>query len=61
VQLQTYLRREIGEDWWQSAETGEILRGLFAEGTRPSSEDIARRLGFDPLDTGPLVAELTGA
>ena len=61
AQLQVYLRREIGEDWWRSAETGEILRGLFAEGTRPSTEDIARRLGFDPLDTAPLVAELTGA
>jgi hypothetical protein len=61
AQLKTYLRREVGEDWWRSTGTGEILRGLFAEGTRPSSEDIARRLGFDPLDTEPLVAELTGA
>jgi len=59
AQLNAYLRREVGEDWWRSAGTGEILRGLFAEGTRPSSEDIARRLGFDPLDTGPLVARLT--
>ena len=61
AQLDAYLRREVGEDWWRSAGTGEILRGLFAEGTRPSSEDIARRLGFDPLDTGPLVARLTAA
>lgn len=61
AQLQTYLRREIGEDWWRSVETGEILRGLFAEGTRPSTEDIAGRLGFEPLDTRPLVTELTGA
>jgi hypothetical protein len=61
AQLRAHLRREVGEDWWRSAATGEILRGLFAEGTRPSSEDIARRLGFDPLDTGPLVAELTGS
>jgi hypothetical protein len=59
AQLNAYLRREVGEDWWRSAGTGEILRGLFAEGTRPSTEDIARRLGFDPLDTGPLVARLT--
>jgi hypothetical protein len=58
AQLSAYLRREVGEDWWRSARTGEILRGLFAEGTKPSSEDIARRLGFDPLDTGPLVTEL---
>jgi hypothetical protein len=59
AQLRTYLRREVGDDWWRSEATGEILRGLFAEGTRPSTEDIARRLGFDPLDTGPLLAELT--
>jgi hypothetical protein len=31
---------------------------LFAEGTKPSSEEIAGRLGFDPLDTAPLLAEL---
>jgi hypothetical protein len=61
AQLRAHLRREVGGDWWRSTGTGEILRGLFAEGTRPSSEDIARRLGFDPLDTGPLVAELTAA
>lgn len=58
AQLSAYLRREVGEDWWRSTGTGEMLRRLFAEGTRPSSEDIAGRLGFDPLDTGPLVAEL---
>jgi hypothetical protein len=58
AQLSTYLRREVGEDWWRSTGTGEILRGLFAEGTWPSTEDIAQRVGFDPLDTGPLVAEL---
>ncbi len=59
AQLRAHLRREVGDEWWRSEKTGEILRGLFAEGTRPSTEDIARRLGFDPLDTGPLVAELT--
>jgi hypothetical protein len=61
AQLRAYLRREVGADWWRSAATGEILGGLFAEGTRPSTEDIARRLGFDPLDTTPLVTELTVA
>jgi hypothetical protein len=61
AQLRAYLRAEVGEDWWRSTGTGELLRGLFAEGTRPSTEDIARRLGFDPLDTSPLVAELTAA
>jgi hypothetical protein len=58
AQLSSYLRREMGEDWWRASGTGEILRGLFWEGTRPSSEDVAGRLCFEPLDTAPLVAEL---
>jgi hypothetical protein len=61
AQLRTHLIREIGEDWWRSEQTGEILRDLFAEGTQPTSEEIARRLGFDPFDTGPLVADLSSA
>jgi hypothetical protein len=59
AQLRAYLVGEVGEDWWRSPRTGEILRELFAEGTRPSSEEIAARLGFEPYDTAPLVAELT--
>jgi hypothetical protein len=58
AQLRAYLEAEVGEEWWADARTGERLRALFTEGTRPSSEEIAGRLGFDPLDTGPLLAEL---
>src|SRR5919197_5728934 len=58
AQLRDYLVRELGDDWWRTAETGERLRTLFNEGTRPSSEDIAARLGYQPLDTGPLLREL---
>jgi hypothetical protein len=59
AQLRAYLRNEVGEDWWHNKQTGERLRALFFEGTRPSSEEIAGRIGFEPLDTAPLVAELT--
>ena len=61
AQLRAYLVREIGGDWWRSKETGDFLRELFREGTRPSSEEIARRLGYEPLDTEPLVADLSSA
>ncbi|HLX19396.1 MAG TPA: hypothetical protein VKR23_04520 [Gaiellaceae bacterium] len=61
AQLRDYLRQEVGEDWWRSTQTGDILRELFAEGTKPSSEEIAGRLGYDPLDTSPLVADLSAA
>jgi hypothetical protein len=61
AQLRTYLIREVGEDWWRSDATGAILRDLFAEGTRPTSEEIAVRLGFEPNDTKPLISELVAA
>ncbi|TMM05000.1 MAG: hypothetical protein E6G02_08065 [Actinobacteria bacterium] len=60
AQLRDYLVREMGENWWRNAETGDRLRALFAEGTRPSSEEIAARLGYQPLDTAPLLRELSG-
>jgi len=59
AQLAAYLRREVGDDWWRSEQSGELLRSLFAEGTKPTSEEIAGRIGFDPLDTAPLVADLS--
>jgi Peptidase family M3 len=59
AQLREHLAREIGERWWRSPEAGERLRELFREGTQPSSEDIAARLGYDALDTGPLLGELS--
>jgi hypothetical protein len=61
AQLRAYLRAEVGEEWWEQPATGELLRGLFLEGTRPSSEEVARRTGFDPLDTAPLLDELVVA
>jgi hypothetical protein len=59
AQVRAWLRHEAGEVWWRAPRTGELLRELFREGTRPSSEDIAHRIGAEPLDVGPLVAELT--
>jgi hypothetical protein len=59
AQLRAHLIDEVGEDWWRDPRTGEILRALFTEGTKPSSEEIAARLGFEPYDTTPLIAELT--
>src|SRR5256714_580640 len=58
AQLRAYLEREVGEGWWHDERTGERLRALFREGTRPLSEEIAARLGFEPLDTRPLLAAL---
>ena len=56
AQLRQHLVREVGEDWWRSPETGDRLRELFREGTRPTSEEIAARIGYEPLDTAPAPA-----
>jgi hypothetical protein len=61
AQLRAHLRDSIGPDWWERSETGDFLRVLFLEGTRPSSEEIAERIGYDPLDTSPLLDELVVA
>jgi hypothetical protein len=52
---------EVGDDWWRDHRSGDILRELFLEGTKPSSEEVAARIGFEPLDTAPLVADLSAA
>ena len=61
AQLRAYLRSTVGEDWWRRAETGAFLRELFREGQRPSNEEVAGRIGFAPLDVGPLLAEQTSS
>src|SRR3954447_15605858 len=58
AQLREHLVREVGSDWWRNTQTGDLLRDLFREGTKPSSEEIAARIGFDPLDTKPLLHEI---
>jgi hypothetical protein len=58
AQLRRHLIDTAGADWWRNTATGDLLRELFREGTRPSSEEIAARIGYDPLDTGPLLHEL---
>jgi hypothetical protein len=58
AQLREKLVEEAGNEWWRRPETGERLRALFREGTKPSSEEIAARLGYDPLDTRPLLRQL---
>ncbi|HEU4448924.1 MAG TPA: hypothetical protein VFR63_02930 [Gaiellaceae bacterium] len=61
AQLRAHLREDVGPDWWRRPETGKFLRDLFAEGTRPTSEEVADRIGYDPLDTAPLLGELVAA
>jgi hypothetical protein len=61
AQLREHLIGKIGEDWWRSPETGQLLRDLFREGAKPTSEEVAERIGCNPLDVRPLVARFRQA
>jgi hypothetical protein len=61
AQVRAYLHREVGAGWWADPATGEFLRALFVQGTAPSSEQVAERIGFAPLDTRPLLEESLAA
>jgi hypothetical protein len=61
AQVRDYLKREIGAHWWQDTRTGEFLTSLFTEGTKPTSEAIAARLGYGPNDVSALLAEYRAA
>jgi hypothetical protein len=61
AQLHDHLVKNVGEDWWRSPKTGDLLRELFREGAKPTSEQIAERLGYEPLDIRPLVARFKAA
>jgi hypothetical protein len=58
AQLRRHLIDTVGEDWWRNPQTGELLADLFRQGTKLSSEEVAVRLGYDPLDTAPLLGEI---
>jgi hypothetical protein len=58
AQLRRYLIETVGDDWWRNPGTGELLADLFRQGTKLSSEEVAVRIGYDPLDTAPLLAEI---
>jgi hypothetical protein len=61
AQLLDYLVENVGEDWWRNTKTGDLLRELFREGAKPTSEEVAERLGYEPLDIRPLVARFKTA
>ena len=58
AQLRDHLVTRSATTGGATRRPGELLRDLFREGTKPTSEEIAARLGFDPLDTKPLLHEV---
>ena len=58
VQLRRYLEGRFGNNWFARREAGDFLIGLWRQGQAHSADELARQLGCDGLDAGPLMAEL---
>ena len=51
-------RREVGADWWRNPQTGDLLRDAVPRGHEADERGDRGRIGFDPLDTAPLLHEI---
>jgi hypothetical protein len=53
-----FLRKEYDEEWFRHPRAGAFLRDRWREGQRYTADELARFLGFDGLEMGPLVREI---
>lgn len=61
AQLRATLTERFGEDWWASEEAGKFLTELWSLGSEFSPNEIARRLGYEGLDSSYLITEIENA
>ncbi len=54
AQLRRRLKDEFGDQWFLKIEAGTYLKRLWSIGQRLPVEKLARELGYDGLDFGPL-------
>jgi hypothetical protein len=58
VQLRRALTDQFGDRWFVTSSAGDFLTDLWRLGQKHSADELARKLGYDGLDAGPLVEEL---
>lgn len=54
AQLMEHFKHTYGERWFTDPAAGAYLKALWAEGDRPENEEVSRRIGAKPHDTGAL-------
>lgn len=50
AQLRAYLRERFGNAWFTRREAGSLLRELWAEGQKPTADELLREVAGEPLD-----------
>ena len=59
AQHRSYLVREFGDDWFRNPKAGKFLRELWRDGQRYNVVELARFMGYEGLDIGPVAANIT--
>lgn len=59
VQMHRYLEERFGYLWFTSPEAGRYLVSLWQQGQEFTVDELAADMGYDGLDIGPLLEELT--
>ena len=50
TQLRDYLRERFGTDWFASREAGSLLRELWAEGQKPTADELLKEVAGAQLE-----------
>jgi len=58
VQMRYYLEREYGPAWFTQPAAGRFLMDLWRQGQRDNVVELARQMGYEGLNLGPLTEEL---
>ena len=58
VQMRDYLEREYGPTWFTKTAAGRFLVDLWRQGQRDNVVELARQMGYEGLNLGPLTEEL---
>jgi hypothetical protein len=61
AQLRATLVERFGEDWWSEPAAGDFLKELWGYGAELSPDEVAKRLGYEGLDSSYYVAEIKEA
>ncbi len=61
VQLRKHLMEKTQREWFLSRDAGSILKELWSYGQKYSVEELARMIGYDGIDAGPMAEEVKGA
>jgi hypothetical protein len=56
--LRSYLSREYGPAWFESAEAGAVLRSIWSEGQRLTPDELLAKLSGERLEFGVLARDL---